>query len=150
MHDICQVESTTAVDASQIYRISFLSIPIIAMSVLVSSGPPKKQFFNFFWSKYQFFCKIDKNKKFLEFFFTKYNEKGGFKNPQIMIESTIISKTIRFIKIFIKTNVFIIAFYILVPNFISIGPIIKKWGLGVPTYFGKYSFYRKISLSKCF
>ena len=104
MHDICQVESTTAVDASQIYRISFLSIPIIAMPVLVGSGPPKKVF-HFFWSKYQFFCKIDINKKFLEFFFFS-------KNTQIMIESTIISKTIRFIKIFIKTNVFRIVFYI--------------------------------------
>ena len=106
------MERTTAVDASQIYRISFLSFPIIAMPVLVGSEPPKKQFFNFFWSKYQFFCKIDTNKKFLKFFITKYKKRGNLKNPQIMIESTIISKTIRFIKILIKTNVFIIAFYI--------------------------------------
>ena len=92
--------------------ISLLSLQNIAMPGLMGSEPPKKQFFNFFWSKYQLFCKIDKNEKFLEFFFTKYRKKGGFKNPQIMIESTIISKTIRFIKMFIKTNVFRIAFYI--------------------------------------
>ena len=84
MHDICQVESTTAVDASQIYRISFLSIPIIAMPVLVGSGPPKKQFFNFFWSKYQFFCKIDINKKFLDFFLQNIKNMGVSKNPKFL------------------------------------------------------------------
>ena len=82
------------------------------MPGLVGTEPPKKSFVISFGLNIIFFGKTDINKKFLEFFFTKYRKKGGFKNPQIMIESTIISKTIRFIKILIKTNVFIIAFYI--------------------------------------
>ena len=83
MHDICQVESTTAVDASQIYRISFLSFPIIAMPVLVGSEPPKKQFFNFFGLNINFFAKLTETKSFYNFFLQNIMKRKVSKNPKL-------------------------------------------------------------------